>query len=215
MTYLEIVNQTLRRLREEDVASVNDTDYSKLIGLFVNDAVRYVESAWDWTVLRDTFEITTVPGTSTYSLTDYGTRSKILYVHNETSNRVVPQESLRRIRELALGTDNARGTVQYFSLDGVDANNDARIRFYQTPETSEQINVYGVKRNSVFTSDIQSTALPADIIAQYAFAYALRERGETGGQTSGEQFIIAKADLTEAIALDAGLNPDETIWNTV
>ena len=215
MTYLELVNQTLRRLREDEVSSVTDTDYSKLIGIFVNDAIRHVSSAWDWTVLRETFPITTVAGTSTYSLTDFGTRSKILYVHDETGNRVIPQESLKRIRELALGTDNARGTVQYFTVDGVDGNNDARIRLYQTPDDSHNLNVYLVKRNTELTNDIDETLLPSEVITQFAFGYALRERGETGGQTAGEQFVIANGDMANAIALDANLSPDETIWGTV
>jgi len=84
MTYLSLVNAVLRRLREEEVATVADTDYSNLIGDFVNDAKRQVEDAWDWTALRTTTTITTIAGTEKYSLTDYGVRSKILYVHNDT-----------------------------------------------------------------------------------------------------------------------------------
>ena len=133
MTYLDLVNNTLRRLREDTVASVSDTDYSSLIGIFVNDAIRYVESAWDWSVLRTTVTVNTVAGTNLYSLSDFGVRSEILYVHDETNNRVIQQESLQRIRELNLGTNNAQGTVQYYAIEGVDSNQDAQIRLYQTP----------------------------------------------------------------------------------
>ena len=215
MTYLELVNNTLRRLREDTVSSVADTDYSSLIGIFVNDAIRYVESAWDWSVLRTTLPITTVSGTSLYPLTDFGVRSEVLYVHDETNNRVIQQESLQRIRELALGTNNAIGTVQYYALEGVDANNDAQIRFYQTPNATTTINVYGVKRDTVLANDTDTTSLPDQIIAQFAFAYALRERGETGGQSAGEQIALAQADLTNAIALEANLRPEEVNWKTV
>jgi len=213
MTYLDLVNKTLLRLREEEVASVNDTDYSKLIGIFVNDAIRYVESSWDWSVLRTTFPITTVAGTRLYSLTDFGVRSEVLYVHDETNNRVIPQESLQRIRELSLGTDNAQGTIQYYALEGVDSNGDVQIRFYQTPDSAVSINVYGVKRDNVLVNDTDTTNLPAPIIAQFAFAYALRERGETGGQSAGEQVALAQADLTNAVALEANLRPEEVNWN--
>jgi len=213
MTYLDLVNKTLLRLREEEVASVTDTDYSKLIGIFVNDAIRYVESSWDWSVLRTTFPITTVAGTRLYSLTDFGVRSEVLYVHDETNNRVIPQESLQRIRELSLGTDNAQGTIQYYALEGVDSNGDVQIRFYQTPDSAVSINVYGVKRDNVLVNDTDTTDLPAPIIAQFAFAYALRERGETGGQSAGEQVALAQADLTNAVALEANLRPEEVNWN--
>jgi len=213
MTYLDLVNNTLRRLREDTVASVSDTDYSSLIGIFVNDAIRYVESAWDWSVLRTTFEVTTAAGTRLYSLTDFGVRSEVLYVHDETNNRVIPQESLQRIRELSLSTDNAQGTVQYYALEGVDTNGDVQIRFYQTPDSVTTINVYGVKRDNSLSNDTDTTDLPSAIIEQFAFAYALRERGETGGQSAGEQIALAQADLTNAIALEANLRPEEVNWN--
>ena len=48
MTYLDAINRVLRRLREDEVSSVTSTAYSKLIGDYVNDAVRLVEDAWDW-----------------------------------------------------------------------------------------------------------------------------------------------------------------------
>ena len=48
MTYLQIVNNILKRLRERTVASVEESTYSKLIGVLVNDALIDVESAWHW-----------------------------------------------------------------------------------------------------------------------------------------------------------------------
>jgi len=42
MTYLDIVNKVLIRLREDEVSAVSQTAYSKLIGEFVNDALRQV-----------------------------------------------------------------------------------------------------------------------------------------------------------------------------
>ena len=215
MTYLELVNNTLRRLRENTVATVADTDYSELIGIFVNDAIRYIESSWDWSVLRTTLSIDTVVGTNLYRLTDFGTRSEVLYVHNETSNTVVPQATLQRIRELSLGTNNAQGTIQYYALEGVDANNDVQLRLHQTPNSVVTLSVYGVKRDTVLTTDNSTTNLPSSVIEQFAFAYALRERGETGGQSAGEQVALAQADLTNAVALDANLRPEEITWNVV
>ncbi len=54
MTYLNLVNNVLRRLREEEVTSVQGSTYSKMVGDFVNDAKRMVEDAWDWSALRTT-----------------------------------------------------------------------------------------------------------------------------------------------------------------
>ena len=137
----------------------------------------------------------------------------MLYVHNETSNTVVPQATLQRIRELSLGTNNAQGTIQYYALEGVDANNDVQLRLHQTPNSVVTLSVYGVKRDTVLTTDNSTTNLPSSVIEQFAFAYALRERGETGGQSAGEQVALAQADLTNAVALDANLRPEEITWN--
>ena len=212
MTYLQLINSVLRRLREDEVTTVNESDYSRLVGDFVNDALQSVENASDWTSLRTTFSLDTVAGTAVYSLTDFGTRSKILYVHNETTNQVINQESLQRINQLNLGTDNAQGTVQYFSIDGVDGNGDSRIRLYQTPNAVNTLSVYAVKRDQAMSEDTDTTVLPTQPIIQFAFAYALRERGETGGQSAAEQLIFAQEDLRNAIAFDANLNPEELIW---
>mgnify|MGYP003675312696 FL=1 len=48
MTYLEIVNSVLVRLREEEVTSLDENDYSKLISRLVNVTKNEVENAWNW-----------------------------------------------------------------------------------------------------------------------------------------------------------------------
>lgn len=215
MTYLNLVNAVLRKLREDEVTTIAESDYSKLIGDFINDAIQTVENAWDWTALRHTYSITTVAGTSLYSLEGFGSRSKILYAHNETDNNYLQQESLQRIRENALGTNNAQGTVHYFAIEGLDSNGDVRIRVYQTPDSEKSLSIYTVRRNTVLENDADTTALPTQPIIQFAFAYALRERGETGGQSAAEQVIFAQEDLRNAIALDGNLHPEELVWNYV
>lgn len=215
MTYLQLVNSVLRRLREEEVTTVDESDYSKLIGDFVNDSKRQVEDAWDWTALRNTYTLTTASGTATYALTDFGVRSNVLYVHNETTNGYINQESLQRIRQLSLGTDNAVGTPYYFAIENVDSNGDANIRFYQTPNTVNTISVYTVKRTGDLATDTDTILVPTAPVVQYAFSFALRERGETGGQSAVEQAAFAKQDLNNAIAHDASLNPEGTLWTTI
>ena len=212
MTYLELVNSVLRRLREDEVTTVSESDYSRLIGDFVNDAKRLVEDSWDWTALREAVDITTIVGQSSYSLTGYSTKSKILTVHNETTNQVIPLESLTRVRRLALQSDNASGSIQYYTLDGVDSNNDMQIRFYMPPNAEQTITVYGVKRTNELSLDTDTTSLPSAPVVQWAYSYALRERGETGGQSAAEQAVFAKEDLTNAISQDASQHPEETIW---
>ena len=80
MTYLQLVNSVLRRLREDEVSSVSQNSYSKLIGEFVNDAKRSVEDAYDWTALRTTLTVTTDDTTFNYVLTGSQNRMKLLDV---------------------------------------------------------------------------------------------------------------------------------------
>jgi len=86
MTYLDLVNNVLRRLREDEVTTVNANVYSRMVGDFINDAKNMVQNAWDWSQLRSTLTITTAADDYTYSLTgsqDYG---KSLHLINDTSN---------------------------------------------------------------------------------------------------------------------------------
>ena len=215
MTYLELVNSVMRRLREDEVTTVDESDYSKLIGDFINDAKRLVEDAWDWTALRATHTITTVSGTPTYTLTGFGTRGKVNQVLNETDNTVVRYESLKRIREQNLGTNDASGTVIYYTVDGVDSNGDIKLRLYQTPNAVKTLTVYGVKRPADLAEDSDELLIPSSPVIQWAYAYALRERGETGGESGSEQAIFAQNDVATAISLDSQYHPEELIWETI
>ena len=131
---------------------------------------------------------------------------------NNTDNTVVREESLQRIREQNLGTNNANGTINYWAVDGVDGSGDIKLRLYQTPNSVKTLTVYGTKRPSDLSSDSDELLVPSSPVIQWAYAYALRERGETGGQTAAEQFIMAKEALSDAIALDAQKSPEDTIW---
>jgi len=213
MTYLDLVNSVLRRLREEEVATVSDTEYSKLIGDFVNDAYQNVESAWDWTALRSEIDITTIAGTDAYSLTGFGVRGKIFDVLNTTTNTVVYQENKIRNNQTKAFTENARGVPKYYHISGIDVNKDAQLILTPTPDAAYAIKVYAEIRQGSLVNDADEISVPTQPIIQFAFAYALRERGETGGQSASEQLIFAQEDLRTAITLDQNYHPDETTWN--
>lgn len=215
MTYLELVNAVLRRLREDEVSIVNESEYSKMIGDFVNDAKRLAEDSWDWTGLYTEVPITTVSGQNLYTLTGFKDRSKVITVHNETDNCVVRLESLKRIRQLDLGSDSSLGTPIYYCIDSLDSNGDLRIRLYQTPNSAKELSVYGIKRTGLLVEDTDAVLIPSNPIVQWAYAYALRERGETGGQSVSEQALFAQNDLATAISLDAAHHPEDLIWETV
>ena len=86
MTYLQVVNNILKRLRERTVASVDETTYSKLVGVLVNDALIDVENAWHWSGLRTTLTATTSNGVFNYELNGSQNRLTIIDVINDTDN---------------------------------------------------------------------------------------------------------------------------------
>ena len=81
MTYLEIVNKVLVRLRENEVTSLNESSYSSLIADLVNVVKREVENSWNWHALRTTLSATTVDDLFNYVLVGFGTTSRVLHVY--------------------------------------------------------------------------------------------------------------------------------------
>lgn len=215
MTYLNLVNAVLRKLREDTVTTVDENDYSQLIGDFVNDAKRNVENAWDWSVLRDEVEIETLSGQAKYAITGYGTRGEIFGVFDTTNDRELRQRSKSFIRKQKHTGSSTLGNPVYYVLNGTDTSGDTYLELYPTPDATYDIVVDAVLRGGDLDQDADDTLLPSAPIIQFAFAYALRERGETGGQSAAEQIIYAQEDLRSAVALDASQNADELIWDTI
>jgi hypothetical protein len=216
MTYLQLVNSVLRKLREDEVTTVNENDYSKLVGDFVNDAVKFVEASWDWSSLRTDIDITTTNNIKTYPLTDFGIRGELMSLYNVTEKQDLRQRTKAYIKDKHYkDPDNATGKPRYFAFDGTDANNDTQVTLYPTPNDTYVLEANVVLRDTELTDDSDNTKLPTQPIVQLAFAYALRERGETGGQNAMEQGVIANQDLANAIALDAGNNSGELVFNVL
>ena len=121
MTYLNLVNNVLRRLREDEVSSVQDTTYSKLVGDFVNDAKRMIEDSWDWSALRTTLTVTTSTGIFNYVLTGSQNRIKVLDVINDTSNIFMEYQTQHWFNNKYLNQDPVSGAPEYYTYNGVDS----------------------------------------------------------------------------------------------
>lgn len=212
MTYLQLVNSVLRRLREDEVTSVSQNSYSKLIGEFVNDSKRTVEDAYDWTALRDTLTVSTDATAFNYTLVGSGNRMKILDVANDTSNFFLQYRTSHWMNNAFLISDAPTGTPQFYSFNGVDANGDNGVDLYPKPDGVYQVRFNAVLRTDDFTVDSDNMLIPSSPVVQIATALGARERGETGGTSAAELFALADRTLADAIAFDAAQHPEETIW---
>lgn len=67
-TQLSVVNKVLQRLREAQVSTVTQTEYSLLIAAFVNEAMTMIQEAHDWSALEHTVTFDLVPSQRTYDL---------------------------------------------------------------------------------------------------------------------------------------------------
>jgi hypothetical protein len=215
MTYTDLVNNVLRRLREDEVEFVAQSAYSKLIGDFVNDAKTIVESAWKWTGQKQEVTVNAFVGDRSYSIPGSGTAFQLVNAINDTSDNFLEYQSANWFDKQINTQDLGQGSPSFYTVRGFDSNKDSIVEVYPIPDTSYTLLFNIIKDPADLVEDTDELLIPHQPIIQMAFAMALRERGETGGQSAAEQFAIAEMFLSDAIALDANRNPEQLIWKTV
>jgi len=209
MTYLELVNDVLVRLRESTVSTVGETTYSSLIGKFVNDAKRQIEDSYNWNVLGQTITVSTTSGTSSYALTGAGQKFRIAEALNTTNYIVLSNIAVSEMnRNLNFGTP-VQGVPTEYCFSGVDGSGDTKVDLFPIPN-----GVYTLK----FDLTIPQANLSADgtsvkvldyLVTQSAYARALIERGEDGGTSSSEAYALFRGMLSDAIALESTRYPED------
>jgi hypothetical protein len=215
MTYLELVNNVLLRLRERQVGTVNENAYSQLIGQFVNDAVQEVEQAWDWSSLRTTLSATTSSDVFSYELNTAGTAFEILNVINDTSNDFMEYRTSTQFDDWYLNSTPASGAPKYFSWNGVANDGDVQVDIYPKPDGAYSLRFNMIKRSPEMTSDSTDIIVPYKGVQLLAYAKAVEERGEDGGQSAQGAYRTAERAISDAIALDSARHPEELIYAPV
>jgi len=209
MTYLELVNDVLVRLRESTVSTVGETTYSSLIGKFVNDAKRQIEDSYNWNCLAQTITVTTTSGTSSYALTGAGQKFRVNDALNTTS--LIGLRNIEFVdmnRKLNLGAPS-QSIPSEFCFSGVDASGDTKVDLFPVPSGAFTL---------LFDLTIPQAALSADgtsvkvldyLVTQSAYARALIERGEDGGTNSAEAYALFRGMLSDAIAMESTRYPED------
>jgi len=215
MTYLNLMNNVLRRLREEETTSVTSTTYVKMVGDFINDAKKLVEEATDWSALRETITVSTTASDNTYSLTGGGDNVKVMCVLNDTSNLFMDYQTKDWFNEQLYISSAAEGAPRYYTYNGLDASGDTQVLVGPTPDEVYSLRFDVIKRQADLSSNTDSLLVPAMPVVHLAIALLARERGETGGTSAAEYFAIADKFLSDAIAIDAVKHPEEMVFRTI
>jgi hypothetical protein len=215
-TYLELVNETLVRLREPEVTAVTDNAYSKLIGRFVNDAKRQVEDSYTWNALSETLTVTTSANLFNYVLTGIGQRFKVIDVINSESDWFLNYETTRKMDELFLNSGTVLvGAPDRYNFNGVDSNGDTQVDLYPIPDGVYNIYFNVIKPQAEFTAASTQIKIPAEPVIFLAYAKALNERGEDNGINSVEAYELYRQSLSDHIAAEANRYPEELIWGSI
>jgi len=215
MTYLQLVNNVLKRLRERTVSTVEETAYSTLISMLVNDAKQEIEQAWDWSALRTTLSATTSAGVFAYELTGSSDNMKMLDVINDTSNWFMSYKTANEFNDYYLNTTVVQGPPRYYSFNGLDDNGDTIVEVFPPPDGVYNIRFNLINRQADLTLDTSILLCPSKPVEMLAYAKAVEERGEDGGVAGMSAYANASRVLSDAISLDAAKHPEEVIWTTV
>lgn len=213
MTYLELVNAVLTRLREDTVTTVAGTD-DVVVGLvkeFVNDAVEKVQQAHTWSALATEWDFTA--SSENVVLTNSSRSAIIDYIYDDNGVKL-RQQNRQELRRRAAGNTTS-GTPQYYIVDGKDASGNLKLRLWPAPSTPTNYTAYGYQLQPRLTNDTDKLLVPHTPVIYGAHAMAAQERGEVGGQTVGELLVVAERFLSDAIALDSTNTDMDNIWYQV
>jgi len=211
-TYLDMVNNVLTRLREPTVSSVQDNSYSKLIGVYINDAKREVEDAYDWNSLTTTLTANTTDSLFNYILTGSGTRFRVIDVLNDTNDTQMNYAATVWMDKQFLLVQSGKGAPAYYNFNGVDVNGDTQVDVYPIPD-----GVYVLRFNLIvpqvdLSSDTDRILVPPHLVNMLAYAKAIAERGEDSGILSSEAYQLYRLSLADAVAIERNRYLEEVVW---
>lgn len=212
MIYLDIVNQVLIKLREDQVSSVTDTEYSTLIGSFVNDTKQETEDAWNWGVLRDTISVSTSTSNTNLTLTGTNKRTRILDIINDDQDVVLRRVNNNRFNRLLYQGATQEAAPVYWRPRGL-VSGERRINLWPIPDATYTIRAECVIPQDDLSANMDDLILPEKMVIYGAWARAISERGEDGGAIYDEVMGQYKNFLSDAIAIDQrDYDDEETTW---
>jgi hypothetical protein len=212
MTYLNLVNNVLKRLRERTVSAVSESSYSDLVGVLVNDAKAEVENAWNWSALRNTLTLTTSSGIFNYELNGTGNNFSVMDVVSEDGNFFMEYRTQHDFNQFYLNQTPATGIPRYYNFNGVSSDGDTLVDLYPKPDNTYTVYFNIIQRTGDLSTDSDTLVIPSQPVLMLAYAKAVEERGEDGGVSATSAYSTAARVLNDAIAQDAQRHAEELEW---
>lgn len=212
MTYLNLVNNVLKRLRERTVSAVSESSYSDLVGVLVNDAKAEVENAWNWSALRNTLTLTTSSGIFNYELNGTGNNFSVMDVVSEDGNFFMEYRTQHDFNQFYLNQTPATGIPRYYNFNGVSSDGDTLVDLYPKPDNTYTVYFNIIQRTGDLSADSDTLVVPSQPVLMLAYAKAVEERGEDGGMSATSAYSTAARVLNDAIAQDAQRHAEELEW---
>lgn len=217
LSYLQLTNRVLSRLREDTVTTVSATTYSTYISTLINQVKSEMEQAYYWNALRDTFAINTVNGITSYAFTGAGPEAVVLDGWNTTSPAQLERGTNDQFNAWFFGTTSVQtGPTTHFIPAGLNANYDLKIDIYPQPDTNVQalqFNIY--KPQADLVNDVDVALVPQSVLIEETIARAMVERGDQDAPKPpmpGETWILTQL-LSSAVSREAGHDDNEMDWD--
>lgn len=213
LTYLEVINRVLSRLREDTVAAPTTTVYSTFIGTLVNLVKAEIEDAWYWNTLRDTYTITAVPGTTSYALTSAGMNCVILSAFNTTSPLRMSRGTNYDFDEKFFNVTTIQtGTPELFIPAGVNSSSDMLIDIWPSPSSTNTLKINVYRPQADLSTATTVPMVPQTVLIEGVVARAMLERGDDGGTAAQLQEQLYRDLLASAVSRDSAQDDYELDW---
>lgn len=223
LTFLQIVNRVLERLRETAVADFDESDYSSFISGLVNQVKTEIEEACYWHVMRNTFSVSTTNNTSQYSMTGAGQAAIILSGWNITNGQPLEKGSVAEFDRHFFGVGSSSvqtGSPTEYLQAGLDSGFDIVVDVWPVPITGKldtlKFTVYTPQAD--LTDNGTVPLVPQNVLIEEVIARAKLERGDEDAlqpdaQSQSGKFIRWDL-LSAAVTKDRSIDGDENDWIT-
>lgn len=211
MTFAQLINKVLTKLREDTIASSVPPGYPTLVAQIVNEAKEDIENVGPWYGLRTTVDIVTTPGVDQLSLAAYNDRSYLLMDNNEPQAYITTTNYWRRLTLISQSEMNAmrifspstpNNTPQWISFDYPSTGIVATL--FPAPNSAYNVRLVLVVPQSDLVNATDALLIPGLPVWREAVVRCMEERGEEfAGPLDGERQRAARA-LNDAMLTDFG-----------